>query len=431
MISINKGKVAWPLNIMLSLFLLMQFAYPLNSEADSIKAGTACLKENSVRVVNNYKYTCIKSGKKLIWSKGVLVKRTPTPSPKPPTTPTPTPINTPQPSTSAATASQDFEKLASAFSNLEIFKAFEEIQSTAAINKNNSSMSNINWILDSTISSGAIDAIKDKFRLTNNLYSATNPTIDVPLRVYIYDTKNFAKMADLVENDLTAEALTGGWLDAKRARAKEEPTGFYGGASPGYGKDGKAVLFYNITDHQTYSYVGLHSYTHELVHVYQRQIMGNMQRMTCWMREGQAVYLGFNLATTDRNAFINSWKAFYDYMNYEPTTSDFYTKSESDWINWMRDQELKEVTTCDPLSNYVYGAIFWSYLYGHYGFQKTSNFFSNTAKYPVQESTPRNLPGDSWKKSYLESFGVTPESDYPAIAKYFVNEAKWVKSWKS
>lgn len=45
-------------------------------------AGTKCTKAGTTKTVNKIKYTCVKSGKKLIWNKGVAVKGTPTTDPK-------------------------------------------------------------------------------------------------------------------------------------------------------------------------------------------------------------------------------------------------------------------------------------------------------------------------------------------------------------
>lgn len=76
--------------------------------------GTKCTKLNSTRTVSNVKYTCVKSGKKLIWNKGTLVVTKPNsvPSPTPtksaepvPTeSPKPTPTPTPTPTTAAFVA---------------------------------------------------------------------------------------------------------------------------------------------------------------------------------------------------------------------------------------------------------------------------------------------------------------------------------------
>ena len=53
------------------------------------KAGSACSKQGIARTYQGKKFTCIKSGKKLVWNKGVIVK---IPTPIPSLTPSPTPI---------------------------------------------------------------------------------------------------------------------------------------------------------------------------------------------------------------------------------------------------------------------------------------------------------------------------------------------------
>lgn len=51
----------------------------------AVKAGATCTKAGVTSIVSGKKFTCIKSGKKLVWDKGVEVK---SPSPKPSPTPT-------------------------------------------------------------------------------------------------------------------------------------------------------------------------------------------------------------------------------------------------------------------------------------------------------------------------------------------------------
>ena len=67
----------------------------------AVKAGQSCSKAGATSTSKGIKYTCIKSGKKLVWNKGVkvvpVVKPTPTPSPTPEVIPTPTPTVTPTP----------------------------------------------------------------------------------------------------------------------------------------------------------------------------------------------------------------------------------------------------------------------------------------------------------------------------------------------
>lgn len=78
-----------------SLIALALFLVPMNAIA-AVKAGEACKKAGTTATVNGKKYTCIKSGKKFVWNKGVAIaKQKPTAGPIP--TPTPEVISTPIP----------------------------------------------------------------------------------------------------------------------------------------------------------------------------------------------------------------------------------------------------------------------------------------------------------------------------------------------
>ena len=57
------------LPVALSLTLVVSVAQA------AVKAGSACSKLASTSTVSGKKYTCIKSGKKLIWNKGVKIKQ--------------------------------------------------------------------------------------------------------------------------------------------------------------------------------------------------------------------------------------------------------------------------------------------------------------------------------------------------------------------
>jgi hypothetical protein len=45
------------------------------AHATVVKAGAKCSKHKATTTVKGMKYTCIKSGNKLVWSKGVAVKK--------------------------------------------------------------------------------------------------------------------------------------------------------------------------------------------------------------------------------------------------------------------------------------------------------------------------------------------------------------------
>jgi M6 family metalloprotease-like protein len=58
------------------LFTLAFLGSSLSTPAfAAVKAGATCKTKGQVKTVSNLKYTCIKSGKKLLWNKGVAVKK--------------------------------------------------------------------------------------------------------------------------------------------------------------------------------------------------------------------------------------------------------------------------------------------------------------------------------------------------------------------
>ena len=69
-----------------SFFLLVVsiLIFPAITSWSSVKAGSTCKKAGLVSISSGVKYICIKSGKKLIWSKGSkVIVSTPTTTPKP------------------------------------------------------------------------------------------------------------------------------------------------------------------------------------------------------------------------------------------------------------------------------------------------------------------------------------------------------------
>jgi hypothetical protein len=66
---VNKRLIGVLSILSLSLSLLL---IPANA---AVKAGATCKTKGQVKIVSDLKYTCIKSGKKLTWNKGVLIQK--------------------------------------------------------------------------------------------------------------------------------------------------------------------------------------------------------------------------------------------------------------------------------------------------------------------------------------------------------------------
>lgn len=69
--------------VLASFLVIALCAAPIpQASAATAKAGATCIKFKATSIVKGKKFTCIKSGKKLVWDKGVTVKATVTkPSP--------------------------------------------------------------------------------------------------------------------------------------------------------------------------------------------------------------------------------------------------------------------------------------------------------------------------------------------------------------
>lgn len=68
--------------IIAALSVILLTAFPVQAIA-AVKAGSTCSKSGLTKTVGELKYTCVKSGKKLLWNKGVKVVLAPTPTPTP------------------------------------------------------------------------------------------------------------------------------------------------------------------------------------------------------------------------------------------------------------------------------------------------------------------------------------------------------------
>jgi len=81
---------------MLSFSLLFLISTLPSPSLAAIKPGATCPSAGTIKTTAGKKYTCIKSGKKLVWNKGIVIKKPfPTPSPSAEIIPNPSPTPTP------------------------------------------------------------------------------------------------------------------------------------------------------------------------------------------------------------------------------------------------------------------------------------------------------------------------------------------------
>ena len=75
--------------LVLATALLVISGFTSANAAPQAKSGAKCSKAGLTQTVANKKFTCVKSGSKLIWNKGVVIKSASTPEPTASVAPTP------------------------------------------------------------------------------------------------------------------------------------------------------------------------------------------------------------------------------------------------------------------------------------------------------------------------------------------------------
>ncbi len=288
----------------LSLLLTISLI-PANS-ATPPKVGLACSKKGTTKTYLGKKFTWIKSGKRLVWSKGVVVKKstpspfpylsqTPTPSPSPTPTPSPTPslspTQSPLPTPSTSSGLDVSEPLA--FSNL--LKNTQNVASQVwpEIQKNSSqglvlSSFKIAFGPNTTLPKGVSDPV-DFLSKASQLWSGfRQPSIT---KVYLFNFKDLAWAQEQMRS------LNGSWFKPEQLAANcisLETCGSFGGTFQGTGQ-----LFLGIPVRERYNANTFHSnFVHEFTHAVQYYQVPNYSTVNgyallpCWFSEGQPMVSG-------------------------------------------------------------------------------------------------------------------------------------------
>ena len=381
------------------------------------KVGSSCTKAGQTVTASGKKYTCIKSGKKLLWNKGVAIA---VPTAKPTATPTATSTEgnltfQTEMSPTTVAAYVDFVKLYNSRLSGEI--------------------PNIEYFVEPHMDKALEAQVKDSINAAAKFFAKERP-VNIPTRIWIAMSADFQFIYDGVSKTMPAAQLEGEWLDHDLARAKVDE-GFQGGGAPGDAKDGTAVLFYNASKFSNWGdSFWSQGLAHEYVHVVQRYEMGNtMAQMLCWVREGNANYYGWMLAGRNSQAvYRNYWLQAISRFPAMGNLPDYESKPASYWTNLYVQNEAITTTQCDPWINYMMGAMAFQYLAGNYGNQKIQDFYLElkdswigVCPGPVNSN---NNPCPGWKNAFKKVFGISAEAAYPKFGQYVADEIKWAKGKK-
>jgi len=404
--------------VAVSLILLFTLAAPV--QAATPKAGAKCTKAGTTATASGKKFTCVKSGTKLVWNKGVAIKAAPKPSPNPvfkPVEPTPTPTPVPTPTPAPTVKPVEFNATAK--------KAFDIIQGARVQNPQ----------LTFTYRIGnfaAPDVAKVVQRYVENAAQIYSLFLDSPrvVTIHVYTEKDMPALLDntMFANQTGLKFFTDWWAkdESQFNSAYGAPGTFYNSecsvsTNQCTGPAGHAGAAY--PSRATAATLDLHALavpSHELFHVVQDfyRFNGKPQylvteeikdlSMRPVFREGGATFMAYSSSLTD----------FAQYENGLVFDKNWFAKEFSNDFKALNSNEdvvalLVKLERLDRSGRlYGLGTFLHEWLIANHGLDK---FISLTKKHNV---------GKEFNELFTETYGMSLKDAYTKAAPHILERVK-------
>jgi len=348
--------------------LLISLATPVNAAAP--KAGATCTKKNATATSAGKLYTCILSGKKLVWNKGITIKAAEKPAANPvskPTEPTPSPTPTQVEVPVAKWQETQFA----------IVKDLSSLKPTV--------IQKLNFVYSPNTNKTQADKLQASYQepitLLSNLFVNPRP---VTFLVMNENEKDWwlGQLKSLNSNQ--EEGWWGG------SHCKPDPGSHCGyGTSPNpdgtfhFGQLLGSQFVWNQRDY-TIAY-------HESIHVYQLGMMGvRMNALPPWFAEGQANYLGYAFSHKYWSSSTQRRDTLSDLKRRFPELTNF---NAADWSDWLLKIDSNYEFTFNNSLGYSVGELILEALYNDNDYRKVHDWMV-----AIKE-------GDNYKDGFKKVFG--------------------------
>jgi len=370
--------------------------------AAAVKPGATCKKLGQTVTASGIKYSCIKSGKKLVWNKGIAFKAAPKPSANPvlkPVEATPTPTPTPTVATKALTP---LEKL-----NQDLYQRYLKASKTVSPSFNFVRCPTVNATMAESTEKAYIDA----YAFWAPIYKAT-----AKVNWLLMSEKDWDCWYETTEKFEGPNPVSRSW------NVWNKSTGVMGHCNVGsfvfcgYGtgvQPGGIFAQYNLIGTEYKIAPTPMTVHHETVHIYQAQVVADnfktskANTVACWFMEGQANLFGVPIAlkgdpTSHRNFEINRLLKVY------PQGRSF---SQSQWLGALNDLRSRDTSFCFQNElGYSLGwfALEWTYM--NYSVEEMHTFLELIAK------------GSTWEQAIQTTMKMDEQAYYGKIAQYLADE---------
>jgi hypothetical protein len=335
---------------LVTLFSLL-LTFPVTPSQAAVKAGDACTKAGVKSVASGKTFTCIKSGKKFVWNKGVAVTK-----PTVVSTPSATPAATPIPEIVYATLWEKYKWSKPSTSNSVAMASTEKFKAYAATNRSPSTTVKI--VAQEGVDANLLKWVTDGSAFVSKVFAY--PQLPGPFVAVIAKDKEFAEKA-YNENGYARDAKSlANYFD--RVPAHGGPPNTYNNTMI----TSKGLL---VSDK-----IGMIQMPgHETFHFIQQSIAGTsatpdgMGIAPQWFWEGPAVFVGLQTAN------------HLSLADYATEGRTFAVKRSISGP--VKSLKLSEVTKNDGSSDpYGIGAIATEFLVANIGMEKFMSVYNNLGK---------------------------------------------------
>jgi hypothetical protein len=418
--------------------------------APAPKAGVVCKKAGVTQTYKGKVFTCKKSGKKLVWSKGKAIKQaapipvaTPSPIPSPsasaspePTpsaTPTPipsvtaehTPSPTPTPTPTGPSQTITLDNLDPDWTSIVAYKNVASFQA-----KQKSPNVQRELILSPTVVDRPyklyMQGLEEAERTFQSLFP--NPKYNI-----IYFTELDSEWIDQTQRRLMGNYLINPSEQLQSNRLRQSGCNIGGFYLP------NIIMFCVKTESElsssiTSRYGAAHAIAHEYFHLTQftspefsvfpllgTSPLSSRRFNSCWMDEGFATFYGFALGGygIDRTgemrlAFLNELTYPYDFRRNQRvgTLSNLLIQNDPAIITKLYKEVEKTLEQCPDTQNaYFLGELAAEALVATYGYESMKDFHSEAGK-----------SGDS-RGAFEKVFRITLEDFYIKMTPYIASQA--------
>lgn len=378
--------------------VLLSLALVVPHSVAALKAGSSCSKAGIKSVSGGRTYTCVKSGKKLVWNKGVLI-----------------PVVNPAPTASAAPVqSNNPVQQANSITPWSSTATAEEISEAAQTNFRSWAAKNMQPIT------------KHKLILQEGVPTARAASFSAADKLGAQIFGQF-----LSEGSATVIGSDEKWVVQ---RLKENGGNYnscaYSAGNPGldYCLDGGGTQGYVVKSDVAFQPRNLGSdgtslLAHEYFHIVQYQMADRIRKQSikdgnassknlfpAWLVEGSANFVGFSVAAMAMGTtYGESRKAMFGYAPSEPSMNR----------NALEDYEIRNGPgNNSPTYPYIAGQLASEFIVASVGFEKFLQIFTS-----FKET-------NDFEKSFKLAIGISKEDFYEKFEKARINLGLQEVSWK-